>query len=72
MKILNIPSNKATVKCCSCNELKCIRREFDSCEHCEVKAGFWLKELERVVTPPLFVGGVLQSSIPDCFVSVSQ
>ncbi len=71
MKILNIPASCETIKCCSCDEVKCIRREFDGCEQCEIKAAFYLRNLERKAAPPLFEFGssniILQCSTPTCF-----
>ncbi len=70
-KILNIPASDETTKCCSCDEVKCIHREFDGCEQCEIKAAFWLRRIERVVAPPFVTSGgsvILQASLPSCFV----
>lgn len=64
-KILNISSDSKTVKCCSCDKINCLRREFDGCEECEIKAGFWLQMLNRLFKPPspymeCFVGGFME------------
>ena len=75
MKILNIPVNEATGTgiCCSCDEVKCIRRKFDGCDQCEIKSAFWLRRLNERLKPPLLLtdsGIILQSfeCMPECFV----
>lgn len=52
-KILDIPASSETTKCCSCDEMKCRSRKFDGCEQCEIKAGFWLRMMNKLLDPPV-------------------
>lgn len=70
MRLLNIPLSESTLKCCACDEVKCVHREFDGCEQCEVMAGFWLRQLGRMIEPPLWgLDGRLHLATgpPNCF-----
>lgn len=71
-KLLDIPSSAKTTKCCSCDEVRCIRRKFDGCEQCEIKAAFTLREFEGRMAPPLIKlkpGSIIVPSdhAPSCF-----
>ena len=68
MKILNIPASEETGRCCSCDEVKCIRRKFDGCDQCEIKSAFWLRGLNKRLEPPLTGSGVIFERMPECFV----